>query len=100
MSTDINLFQPDAGSTVTLAATTTSASVSIPLTAPSMYVYNAGTSTVYVRWGKGAQTASATTDMPIPSNAIQTFGKQGADTFAAVCATGTATVSISPGEGS
>lgn len=94
-----DLFQPDVGSTVTLAVTTASASASMPLQSESFYLYNAGSGLAFVRWGKGAQTATVN-DLPIPSGSIQTFGKEGCDTFAAICATGgTATLYIAPGEG-
>lgn len=93
-----SLFQPDPGSTVTIAATTSSASQNVPLQSESMLIHNAGPNLAFVRWGKGAQTATAS-DMPVPVGSIQTFGKEGADTVAAIAPAGTATIYVSPGEG-
>jgi len=96
-----NIFQPDSSSGFILAATTTSVSSTagqFNANQESFYVYNSGASLVHLRWGKGAQTALVT-DLALPSGSIQTFGKEGADTIAVICDTGTATVYVAPGEG-
>jgi hypothetical protein len=99
----INVFAPKRGETVNIAATATSASVTLSDSATNssnMRVYNAGPSTVFLRVGVAAQTASATADMPIPAGGVENFYKGKADTVAAVCASGgTATVYLTPGEG-
>lgn len=97
-----DIFLPRVAGTVSIAATTASASVSVAaanVQSPHVSIYNAGPNTAFVRWGVGAQTAVATTDMPIPSGATKTYTKGTADTFAAICATGTATIYFTPGEG-
>jgi PKD repeat protein len=60
---------------------------------------NAGPSTVFVRWGTGAQTA-LTTDMPILAGSVEVFTTSPlVDTIAAITASSTATLYITCGEG-
>ena len=94
-------FSPNPGSTVSIAATTASASVAVATgqdKASAVRVYNAGPSGVRVRWGVGAQTAVAG-DVLVPAGAVEVFSKGGADTIAAKCDSGTATVEFTTGEG-
>lgn len=100
-------FYPDFGALKTLNATTSSSSVNwvagtpansnAPFS-PDLYVYNAGAGLAFIRWGVGAQTALVT-DIPIPPGTVQVFSKFNADTVAAICASGTATVYVITGQG-
>jgi hypothetical protein len=102
-------FIPNMGGTQTIAATTTSASVTLTATDlqnTDLNLFNLGTGLVFCRWGNGAQTA-VLTDMPVPVGASRTFSKfpvvnpgQGV-TQAVACITGsgTATVYVTTGVG-
>jgi hypothetical protein len=66
-------FIPNMGGTQTIAATTTSASVTLTATDlqnTDLNLFNLGTGLVFCRWGNGAQTA-VLTDMPVPVGAIE-----------------------------
>lgn len=106
---NVNPFVPSVGTTKTLSASSSSSSVTFDAkdVASStnasghsvIRVYNAGTATVFVRWGTGAQTAT-TSDMPIIPGVIEVFCKAWADdTFAGITSSSTATVYVTPGEG-
>jgi len=85
-------------SSTSISATGTSASATIRFDAPQVRLYNSGTVAVFVRWGNGSQTAVAT-DMAIAPGAIEVFGKQGADTLAAITGGTAATLYITSGTG-
>jgi hypothetical protein len=94
-------FYPTPASGQSLAATTTSSSITF--TGPSLndtelYVYNAGTDLVFCRWGVGAQTAT-TAGLPIPSGTVQIFNRNSATVFACRTSTTTATVYVTTGNG-
>lgn len=91
---------PKKAATQTVSATSTSSAITLDGTCPQVQFYNAGPSVAFVRFGKEAQTAVATTDAPIPPGAVLNYTK-GDDTHGAiVCATGgTATVYVTPGTG-
>lgn len=94
-------FYPRPASTQSLAATTTSSSVTFTgesLNDTELYVYNAGTDAVFCRWGVGAQTAT-TAGLPIPSGTVQVFSRNGATVFACRTFTTTATVYVTTGNG-
>lgn len=91
-------FKPN-GDTVTLAATTTSASNStLPAFSSQVRVYVKG-SDVRLRFGAGSLTADASIDMPIAGGNTEVFTKNGATSVAVICESGTATVYVTPGEG-
>lgn len=111
-------FGPNFSKTKAIAATTTSANValdptdvtSIPSPTSSgtygghtvMRIVNAGPNTAFLRWGVGAAATGAAviTDMPMLAGTIEVFTKaDSVDTIAAICATGTASISITCGEG-
>lgn len=122
MSSNPTPFRPSQGITKTLSASSSSSSVTfdskdVSSSASStgtsgsvidrgtigghqvIRVYNAGTATVFVRWGTGAQTAT-TADMPVVPGVVELFSKAPADdTFAGITASSTATVYITCGEG-
>ena len=83
-----------------LAATTTSGSTNVVINKDndSIRLYNAGPNDVCVHFDIGT-TAAVTTNMRIPVGGVETFTKGKADHIAAICATGTATVYITTGEG-
>jgi hypothetical protein len=102
-------FIPNMGGTQTIAATTTSASVTLTATDlqnTDLNLFNLGTGLVFCRWGNGAQTA-VLTDMPVPVGASRTFSKfpvinpgQGiTQAVACITGTGTATVYVTTGVG-
>jgi len=94
-------FTPSAGNTVRIAATAASAPATLAIQSAQVRFVNTGPNKVFVRWGVGAQTA-LTTDTPIASGATEVFTKPpGALDIAAICdATETATLFVTPGEGS
>ena len=83
-------------STVKLSAILTSVSASIPTGTTALRIYNSGPSPVFIRWGTGAQIATAN-DLPLASGATETFGKAGAHDTVAAISTGMATVYVSAG---
>jgi hypothetical protein len=98
-----NNFLPLAGAGQSIAATTTSGSVTLTgesLNQADIWIFNAGTDYVFCRWGVGAQTA-ATTDIPFPSGTVNIVsrGATGVNTVACRANTTTATVYIVPGNG-
>lgn len=118
----ITPFRPSQGTTKTLSANTSSASVTLDAKDVSsstsatgtsgsntnagtigghsvIRVYNAGTQLAFGRWGTGAQTAT-TSDMPLVPGVVELFSKSWADdTFAAITSSSTATIYITCGEG-
>ena len=92
------LFTP--GATASISATSTSGSASVTAANNSVRVVNLGPNKAFIRWGVGAQTAVASTDMPVHNGATEIFDKGRADTLAAICASGeTATLYLTSGEG-
>ncbi len=94
----MNTFQPMPGKSTSISASASTASAAVDNTAPQLRIYNAGAATVFIRWGIGAQTA-VTTDMAIPAGVVEVFSKGAADTVAAITASGSATVYLTPGVG-
>jgi len=85
----------------TISASTSSASQSFTggaITTTQVMISNETTSTAYVRWGVGAQTA-VNTDTPVLGGTVQIFNKGLADTVAVILATGSGNVYITAGEG-
>lgn len=101
-----DLFQSPPGKSVTVAATATSSSTTLPVPAQGgtfgqVKISNAGPNAVFYRLGVGAQVALNTADEMIPVGATVYRNTLGADTIGLICpATGTAAVSVSGGEGS
>lgn len=95
-----NPFRGSPGATVNIAATTTSARVQIaPIATPGEYrIRNGGSVDVFFREGDSSVTATTTTDMSLSAGAIEilTFGSTH---LAAITASGTATLYITPGDG-
>src|SRR3954470_4610028 len=94
-------FYPTPVSTQSIAATTTSSSITFTgssLNDTELYVYNAGTDAVFCRWGVGAQPAT-TAGLPIPSGTVQIFSRNNATVFACRTFTTTATVYVTTGNG-
>jgi hypothetical protein len=97
----LNNFTPLPGGGQSIAATTTSASITLSgeaLNQADLWIFNAGADYVFCRWGVGAQTA-ATTGLPIPAGGVFITSKGTADTVACRANTTTATVYIVPGVG-
>jgi hypothetical protein len=65
---------------------------------PIVRIVNSGSVVVFVRTGKGAQTATVT-DTAVAPNATLVLFKSNDDGIAAICATGTAAVYATPGYG-
>jgi hypothetical protein len=96
-----NNFTPLTGAGQSIAATTTSASITFAgesLNQADLWIFNAGTDYVFCRWGVGAQTAT-TAGTPFPSGSVNIVSRNGADTLACRANTTTATVYIIPGNG-
>lgn len=95
----LKAFSPSGAATVTIAATTTSASATLDANSSQVRVVNAaGGSMAFIRFSTGASTAVAT-DMPIAPGTDAVFTKGTATHVAAICATGTATLYFTNGEG-
>lgn len=93
-------FQPEVGKTVTLSATTSNTPVTIQVAYGQLRVYNAGSVPVFFRTGIGAQTAVAASDMPIAPGTVECFTVGPDHTGAAgICASGSATLYLTPGFG-
>lgn len=91
--------QPFSPSTTQIcSATTSSASASMQAGLNCVRLHNAGPNLAFVRMGVSGQTAVAT-DMPLPVGNTEVFCKGLADTLAAICAAGSATVYVTSGEG-
>lgn len=94
----------NSSSSATLDATDVSSTPTPASAGPSgghsvMRIVNAGPSTVFIRFGVGAQTA-VTGDMPMLSGTVEVFSKAGdVDTIAAITAASTSTIYITCGEG-
>lgn len=86
------------GATTTAVPAPASASAAMNAGVGFVMLYNAGPNLAFVRWGVGAQTA-VITDMPMPVGTVQIFSKGVSDTLAAVCASGSATIYVTSGEG-
>ncbi len=97
-------FTPNTAGTVTLSLPTAASSVSVSIVANAgaLELQNAGSDTVFVRVGTGAQTAVATTDYPVLGGQSKIISKPiGADTLAGITAAGAAaaTLFVTSGEG-
>lgn len=94
-------FSPYFGQTQSIAATTTSASVTLSGTgvqSKGMLIANSGTVPIHYRCGEGAQTAT-TADPVVLGGESRVFLKQdGHNTVAIRTNTGTATVFVCPGD--
>jgi hypothetical protein len=97
-SGSISPFNPE--TTVSIAATTSSAMVAIPGTGPTILVYNAAAAIGFLRLGTGTLTASAT-DFPVPSGAQMLLSVSPAVTAAAaILSSGSGTIYVTRGTGS
>lgn len=91
-------FAPVVDGTRPLVLTTASNSVVIDKFSNEVRIFNSGTVTAIVRFGVGTTTALVT-DMQIPAGAVEIFTIGSSDTVAGITASGTTTLSITPGEG-
>jgi DNA-binding beta-propeller fold protein YncE len=97
-SGSVSPFNPEA--TVSIAATTTSATAAIPGTGPTLLVFNSTAATAFLRLGTGTLTARVT-DFPVPSGAQMLLSVSPTVTAAAVIlSSGSGTVYVSRGTGS
>ena len=96
----MNPFRGAPGETVNISVTTSSARAQVSaFAAPGEYrIVNDGAVAVFFREGDSGVVASITTDMRIPAGALEvlTFGSTH---VAAITASGTATLAITPGDG-
>lgn len=94
-------FTPSHANTVRLAVTAANTPGALVIQSAQIRVYNGGPNKAFIRWGVGAQTAT-TTDTPVGPGNTEVFTKPPEATgVASICdATETATVFITPGEGS
>jgi len=99
---NVQPFSIGTGNTVQLACTGTSASVTLSSAGAAnngLRVYNSGTVTAFIRATSGASTASVSTDMPIPPGIVEILSKGQADTITGITNGGSATLYLTPGEG-
>lgn len=97
MKANIPTFAPG-NVTSNVVASTTSATAAMDANALVVRVYNSGSVTAFIRFGRTTATAT-TSDMPLPPGAVETFSKGSYDVLAAITASGTATVYVTSGEG-
>ena len=101
MANDVTTFVPS-GLTVSIAASTVSASVALnsgaALAGINVRVYNDGPALAFIKIGTGSATAGVTS-IPLPVGAVELLSKATNDTFAAVTLSGTANVYFTPGNG-
>lgn len=89
------------GPTVTMSCSSTNAQATIASYASQVRITNLGTNKVFVRFAAAAATADAAADMPVLSGQSVVVTKGNAGHVAAICAaTETATLYLTPGEGS
>jgi hypothetical protein len=94
-------FQPVAGGTVSLSASTSSSNVEFQSANLSRHVrvYNAGAVPAFIAFGEGSGvTASATANMPIAPGSVEVFAAPH-PYVAAITASGSTTLYFTPGEG-
>jgi hypothetical protein len=91
-------FKP-AGATTVAAATAASSSTAIDAHSMAVRIYNAGAVTIFVSFSTGGETVTVTNGMPIPALGIGVFTKGSADRVNIICASATASVYLTPGEG-
>lgn len=90
------------GSTVNLAATTTTGNVALSgfgAGGGNVRLYNSGTVTVFVAFGGSAVAATTTASMPLPAGAVEVFAVGEVLYLAGITASGTATVYATIGQG-
>lgn len=88
------------GVTKTIAVTSTSNGITTLEAAPNVRVINAGSNTIFVKWGRDEQTADASTDIPLLAGTSEIFYKGSSNGFAAICASGQdSTVYVTAGIG-
>jgi len=95
-----NAFNPS-GPTVSLAVTATTGRVQYqPGTSGSaIRIYNAGTVAAFIVCGEATVVATTAVGMPIAPSSVEVLGCQGATYVAAITASGTATIYVTPGAG-
>ncbi len=87
------------GATVTQAATASSGGAALAGNGESVRVVNDTTSMAFVKFGVGAQTATAA-DLPIPATSVEVFRiPDNVTHYAVILATGTGNVYFTRGEG-
>ncbi len=93
-------FTPFYGQTVSISASTSSASATVSnTTANQLVITNASTALAFIRTGSGVVTA-LTSDLPVlPGAAIVISRKQEDTVIAAITASGTTTIYVTPGYG-
>jgi len=100
----MNLFQADDGATKSISVSSSSQAVQLESVSEAIQVrvYNAGTATVWIRFGGSAVTAASATDIPIAAGYTGGFsvGAAGSTIYVAAIAAGsTGSIYFTPGEG-
>lgn len=102
MRNTIKALMPTYGAGQSLSIGTSTQNLALSASGAEMsnlYLYNSGSAAVYVRVGKGAQTAT-TADFPIPPGAAVVIGKPiGADNLAGIAGSGTNVLMVIPCDG-
>lgn len=93
-------FKPFLGLTKNISVTTSTAEITISGSPQQLVLTNTGTVVCFVRWGVGTQTAVATTDLPILPGSASVVSCPGSTTnVAAITASGSTTLYVTPGNG-
>jgi hypothetical protein len=86
------------GATVSLAVSAASARVALP--ARSIRLHNSSEVTMFIAFGDSAVSATVAAGMPIPAGGVEVFDVPGGPTHvAAITASGTGTLYVTPGQG-
>lgn len=96
----IKTFQPKQAGTVTIAVTTTSQAVALDQFSNAVRIrIVTGGSDVFFDFGSAATTATVAASVSMAAGSAETMTKGASTHIAAVCASGTATMYVTNGEG-
>lgn len=91
------VFSPRA--TTTLSATTVSSNVTVSSSSNNVMISNAGSVTVFIKFGSDSSVTATTGDLPVLGGTVQVFSKGGTSYIAGITGTGSATVYVTGGDG-
>lgn len=98
MTIDQAAFQPAHTVTLNVSSTTSSIAAQPARERRHARLYNGGTVTVFIEIGDSSVVASTATGMPLPAGAVEIIGI-GETNIAAVTASGSSVLYITPGQG-
>lgn len=87
------------GQTVTVAASTSSAAGTLPITSSDVRVYNATDAIAFVKFSNAAAPTATSADIPIPPGGVEVFGANGAKYVGVILASSSGNVYFTSGRG-